>query len=102
MGIFLEPAVPFQADNAKDSFPENTGIHLGSTEFPVNENHGHFNDLESAFIGCEHHFNLEGIAFEADLVERYGFQHLTAVTLESGWVSWMGIPVTKRTYLEAK
>ena len=83
LGILAEPSVPSEAHDTEYSLAKDTAIHLRGAQLAVDEDDGHFLDLESALIGCEFHFYLEGVAFKAYLVEFDGFQHFAAVTLEA-------------------
>ena len=64
----MEQAVPFQPDNSEHGFSENTAVHLGCSQFAVDEDNRHFLYVGSAFVGGELHFNLKSITLEADTV----------------------------------
>ena len=70
--------------HAEEGFAEDAAVHLRGTQLAVDENHRYFGNLEAALVGGELHLNLEGIPLEADFVQFDGFEHLTAVALESG------------------
>ena len=91
----MEPTVPFQPNHSEYGFTKNTAVHFGGAQFAIDEDDRHFLYLEAAFVGGEFHFYLEGVSFEADTVQIDGLQYPAVV-------SWMGSPVMKRTYLEAK
>lgn len=80
----MEPTVYFHCDYSEYGFAENAAVHLRCSEFAVNEDDRHLDDFKSGFVGCEFHFNLEGVSFEAYLIQIDGFQHLAAVTYETG------------------
>ena len=77
----MKPAVPFQSDNSEDSFSENATVHLGCSQFAVDEDNRHFLYIRSAFVSGEFHFYLEGVSFEADAVQIDGLQYLAACLL---------------------
>ena len=64
----MKPTVPFQSDNSEDSFSENATVHLGCSQFAVDEDNRHFLYVGSAFVGGELHFNLKSITLAADTV----------------------------------
>ena len=65
----MEQAVPFQPDNSEHGFSENTAVHLGCSQFAVDEDNRHLLYIRSAFVSGEFHFYLESIPFEADAVQ---------------------------------
>lgn len=81
--IFLEPAVPLQADDAEDGFAKDAGVHFRGAQLAVDEDDGHFLHLCAALVGGELHLDLEGITLEADGVEVDGLQHAAAVAHEA-------------------
>ena len=76
--------------------------HFGRAEGTVCENDGDFFQLESRCPRCEFHFDLEGVAFETDVIEVNGFQDFPGVINESAVASCIFMPVMNLTYLEAK
>lgn len=80
----MEQAVPFQPDNSEHGFSENTAVHLGCSQFAVDEDNRHFLYIRSAFVSGEFHFYLESIPFEADAVQIDGLQYLAAVAYKAG------------------
>ena len=80
----MEQAVPFQPDNSEHGFSENTAVHLGCSQFAVDEDNRHFLYIRSAFVSGEFHFYLESIPFEADAVQIDDLQYLAAVAYKAG------------------
>ena len=80
----MEQAVPFQPDNSEHGFSENTAVHLGCSQFAVDEDNRHLLYIRSAFVSGEFHFYLESIPFEADAVQIDGLQYLAAVAYKAG------------------
>ena len=99
--VFPEPSVPAQSHHAEECLAEDAAIHLAHALAPVYEDDGHLLDAETDFVGSELHFDLEGIAFETDLIEFDGLQHAPFVAFET-LVSCTLNPVMRRTYFEAK
>lgn len=44
----MEQAVPFQPDNSEHGFSENTAVHLGCSQFAVDEDNRHLLYIRSA------------------------------------------------------
>ena len=83
LGILAEPSVPSEAHDTEYGLAKDAAVHLRGAQLAVDEDDGYLLDLESALIGGEFHLYLEGVAFEAYLVELNGLQHLAAVALEA-------------------
>ena len=84
MWIFAEPGADFEAEDAQQRLGEDASGHFACAQDPVYEDNRHFDDFEAALVGSELHLNLEGIAFEAYLVQFDGLEDLAPVTLETG------------------
>ena len=80
----MEQAVPFQPDNSEHGFSENTAVHLGCSQFAVDEDNRYFLHIRSALVGGELHLYLESIAFKADAVQIDGLQSPAAVAYKAG------------------
>ena len=82
--LTFSQAPEFHRDNSPKGFVEDATTHFGCTEGTVGEDDGDFFQLESHGPCREFHFDLEGIAFETDVVEINGFQNFPGVANESG------------------
>ena len=82
--VVSEPPVEPQADDPEHGFAEDAAAHLARAQLAVDEDDRNFLYLETALLGGELHFYLEGISFEAHLVQFDGLQHAAAVTFEAG------------------
>lgn len=62
--------------DSEEGLTEDAGIHFRRAEHAVGEHYRHLTDAEAELMGSEFHLNLEGIAFEADVVEVNGPEHI--------------------------
>ena len=83
MWVFSEPAWDFEFYDAEEGFGEDAAWHFWCAFDAVDEYDRYFFDCEATFVGCEFHFDLECVAFEADFVEFDSLEHLTAVAFEA-------------------
>ena len=75
---------PAQAHDSEEGFAEDSARHLACAELAVDEDDRHLLDTVSEREGCELHFDLEGIAFEANGIEVDAVEHLARIAYESG------------------
>ena len=80
----MKPAVPFQPDFSEYGFSENAAVHLGRSQFPVDEDNRYLLHIHSTLEDGELHLYLEGIAFKADAVQIDGLQYPAAVAHKAG------------------
>ena len=82
--IFAEPSVPAQTHDTEEGLAEDAAAHLACAFAAVDEDDGHLFNLKANLVGRKLHLYLEGIALEANLVERDGLEHATLVALKAG------------------
>src|SRR6185312_2440128 len=68
VAIVLEQRMPTQIQDTQDTFLDDPLVHFRNAKLPVLEDDGHLVYLKTQLPGCELHFDLEGIAYELDLI----------------------------------
>ena len=87
-------------NNTEKRFGEDTAAHFAGSQHAVDKDNRHFDDFRATLSSRELHFDLEGIAFEADLIQFDCLERVTLIADEAG-CSIVNIDTQNETHILA-